>query len=65
MHPIVREIMAAFPDAKIGKVTDHSLDDYGLPPEIMNDAPDLEFAPDDAVFVDEDNRPLDPGEVHD
>ena len=65
MHPIVKEIMAAFPDAKIGKVTDHSLDDYGLPPEIMNDAPDLEFAPDDAVFVDEDNRPLDPGAVHD
>ncbi|MDG6094868.1 DNA polymerase III subunit gamma/tau [Acetobacter sp. AN02] len=66
-HPLVRAIMSAFPDAEIGKVTDHSLDDYGLPPEILlvEDSPDLEFAPDDAVFTDMDERPDYPGTEQD
>ncbi|CAP57411.1 putative DNA polymerase III tau subunit [Gluconacetobacter diazotrophicus PA1 5] len=57
-HPLVRAIFARFPDAILGAVTDHSLDDYGLPPEEAASvvlAPDLEFAPLDAELVDEDD----------
>ncbi|WP_342628226.1 DNA polymerase III subunit gamma/tau [Nguyenibacter vanlangensis] len=57
-HPLVRAIFARFPDAVMGAVTDHSLDDYGLPPEEASSAvlaPDLEFAPLDAELVDEDD----------
>ncbi|MBB2175425.1 DNA polymerase III subunit gamma/tau [Gluconacetobacter johannae] len=57
-HPLVRAIFARFPDARLGAVTDHSLDDYGLPPEEAASAvlaPDLEFAPLDADLVDEDD----------
>ncbi|MBB2196103.1 MAG: DNA polymerase III subunit gamma/tau [Gluconacetobacter sp.] len=62
-HPLVRAIFARFPDAVLGAVTDHSLDDYGLPPEeaaSVTLAPDLEFAPLDAELVDEDD--LDAGD---
>ncbi|MBB2167386.1 DNA polymerase III subunit gamma/tau [Gluconacetobacter aggeris] len=62
-HPLVRAIFARFPDAVLGAVTDHSLDDYGLPPEEAASvmlAPDLEFAPLDAELVDEDD--LDAGD---
>ncbi|MBB2159640.1 DNA polymerase III subunit gamma/tau [Gluconacetobacter sacchari] len=62
-HPLVRAIFARFPDATLGAVTDHSLDDYGLPPEeaaSVTLAPDLEFAPLDAELVDEDD--LDAGD---
>jgi DNA polymerase III subunit gamma/tau len=57
-HPLVRAIFSRFPDAILGAVTDHSLDDYGLPPEEAASvvlAPDLEFAPLDAELVDEDD----------
>ena len=62
-HPLVQAILKAFPGAKIGDVQDHSLDEYGLPPEITvpltDDAPpDLEFAPLDADFLDEDDLNL-------
>ncbi|MBS1082563.1 DNA polymerase III subunit gamma/tau [Gluconobacter kondonii] len=62
-HPLVQAILKAFPGAKIGEVQDHSLDEYGLPPEITvpltDDAPpDLEFAPLDADFLDEDDLNL-------
>ena len=59
-HPLVQAILDAFPGAKIGDVQDHSLDEYGLPPEITaplteDSPPDLEFAPLDADFLDEDD----------
>ncbi|UMM09872.1 DNA polymerase III subunit gamma/tau [Gluconobacter frateurii] len=59
-HPLVKAILEAFPGAKIGDVQDHSLDEYGLPPEITaplteDSPPDLEFAPLDADFLDEDD----------
>lgn len=61
-HPLVKAVMAAFPSARLGQVTDHALDDYGLPPEEIIPAmlaPDLEFAPLDAELVDEDDLPTD------
>ncbi|EHH68815.1 DNA polymerase III subunit gamma/tau [Gluconobacter morbifer] len=62
-HPLVQAILEAFPGARIGEVQDHSLDEYGLPPEITtplveNAPPDLEFAPLDADFPDEDDHYL-------
>ncbi|MEN3166996.1 DNA polymerase III subunit gamma/tau [Gluconobacter sp. OJB] len=62
-HPLVLAILKAFPGAKIGEVQDHSLDEYGLPPEITvpltdDEPPDLEFAPLDADFLDEDDLNL-------
>lgn len=57
-HPLVKAILATFPDAELGEVRDHGLDDYGLPPE---EVPDLVFAPLDAELLDEDERPFDPG----
>ncbi|KON66248.1 DNA polymerase III subunit tau [Komagataeibacter europaeus] len=57
-HPLVQAAMQVFPTARLGEVTDHALDDYGLPPEEMaagNLAPDLEFAPLDADLVEEDD----------
>ena len=53
--------MRRFPQAQIGEVRDHSLDDYGLPPEepvvsLGEDVPpDFEFAPPDADYSDEDD----------
>lgn len=33
-HPLVQAILNVFPDAELGDVRDHTLDDhYGLPPE--------------------------------
>ncbi|GBR51041.1 DNA polymerase III subunit gamma/tau [Acetobacter pomorum] len=58
-HPLVKAILKFFPDAELGEVRDHGLDDYGLPPE--EPAPELLFAPLDAEFLDEDERPYDPG----
>ncbi|POF62227.1 DNA polymerase III subunit gamma/tau [Novacetimonas maltaceti] len=61
-HPLVQAVMAVFPSARLGQVTDHALDDYGLPPEENTPAmlaPDLEFAPLDAELVDEDDLPTD------
>ncbi|MBS1093065.1 DNA polymerase III subunit gamma/tau [Gluconobacter wancherniae] len=60
VHPLVVAILNAFPGARIGEVQDHSLDDYGLPPEITtqlgeDSPPDLEFAPYDADAIDEDD----------
>ncbi|AAW60382.1 DNA polymerase III subunit gamma/tau [Gluconobacter oxydans] len=62
-HPLVQAILKTFPGAKIGEVQDHSLDEYGLPPEITvpltdDEPPDLEFAPLDADFLDEDDLNL-------
>lgn len=57
-HPLVKAILAVFPDAELGEVRDHALDDYGLPPE---EVPDLLFAPLDAELLDDDERPFDPG----
>jgi len=63
-HPLVKAIFAAYPDARMGAVRDHSLDEYGLPPEELapamlggghEDVPDLEFAPLDADLVDGDD----------
>ncbi len=54
-HPLVQAILAAFPGAKLGPVNDAALDEYGLPPEpspeLLPDAPDLDFAPLDAEAV--------------
>jgi DNA polymerase-3 subunit gamma/tau len=61
-HPLVRAILNAFPDAQLGEVNDHGLDDYGLPPE---EPPELLFAPLDAQPLDEDDRPYDPGASQD
>jgi len=67
-HPLVQAILAAFPTAIVGEVRDHSLDEYGLPPEELapvetlggeNEVPDLEFAPLDADFLDADDMPTD------
>ncbi|GAB6966639.1 DNA polymerase III subunit gamma/tau [Komagataeibacter kakiaceti JCM 25156] len=61
-HPLVQAVMEVFPTARLGEVTDHALDDYGLPPEEMAGgalAPDLEFAPLDADLVDEDDLDTD------
>lgn len=65
-HPLVKAILETFPAATLGEVKDHSLDDYGLPPEITTplgeDAPpDLEFAPIDADSVTEDDLDYDMG----
>lgn len=65
-HPLVQAILEAFPDAELGEVSEHGLDDYGLPPEevqavLMADDPSLMFAPLDAELLDEDERPYDPG----
>ncbi|MBS1096413.1 DNA polymerase III subunit gamma/tau [Gluconobacter sphaericus] len=62
-HPLVQAILKTFPGAKIGEVQDHSLDEYGLPPEITvpltdDEPPDLEFAPLDADFLEEDDLNL-------
>nr|WP_298795709.1 DNA polymerase III subunit gamma/tau [uncultured Acetobacter sp.] len=57
-HPLVKAILAVFPDAELGDVQDHGLDEYGLPPE---EPPELVFAPLDAELLDEDERPSDPG----
>ncbi|AQT04980.1 DNA polymerase III subunit gamma/tau [Acetobacter persici] len=57
-HPLVKAILAVFPDAELGDVQDHALDEYGLPPE---EPPELVFAPLDAELLDEDERPSDPG----
>ncbi|MFT9016317.1 MAG: DNA polymerase III subunit gamma/tau [Acetobacter sp.] len=43
-HPLVRAILAAFPDAELGEVRDHGLDDYGLPPEEIPEALATGFA---------------------
>ena len=61
-HPLVQAAMQVFPTARLGEVTDHALDDYGLPPEEMVSqtlAPDLEFAPLDADLVGEDDLDTD------
>ncbi|GBQ39648.1 DNA polymerase III subunits gamma and tau [Komagataeibacter saccharivorans NRIC 0614] len=61
-HPLVQAAMQVFPTARLGEVTDHALDDYGLPPEEMVSqtlAPDLEFAPLDADLVEEDDLDTD------
>jgi len=63
-HPLVRAILDAFPGARIDAVNDSRTDAYGLigeEPSLVGaavapadpDAPDLEFAPDDAAFVDD------------
>lgn len=58
-HPLVKAILDTFPMAEIGQVRDQSLDDYGLPPEIITplgeDVPHLEFAPVDADSISEDD----------
>jgi len=43
-HPLVRAILEAFPGARLGRMNDSRLDEYGLLPEI-EDAPPLDFAP--------------------
>ncbi|KDU95850.1 DNA polymerase III subunit gamma/tau [Komagataeibacter rhaeticus AF1] len=61
-HPLVQAAMQVFPTARLGEVTDHALDDYGLPPEDMADlnlVPDLEFAPLDADVAGEDDLDTD------
>jgi DNA polymerase-3 subunit gamma/tau len=57
-HPLVRAILEAFPGARIDAVHDSRVDDYGLPIEaepqpLLEFAPQLEFAPEDAEFVTE------------
>lgn len=63
-QPLVRAILAVFPDAVVGEPRDPTLDDYGLPPEEHDevvtlgggdDVPDLEFSPLDADFLNEDD----------
>lgn len=59
-NPLVKAILQRFPRAEIGEVTDHSLDDYGLPPEEITPLgedvpPDWEFAPIDADSIEEDD----------
>ena len=61
-HPLVQAILAAFPGAVVGPVLDASLDEYGLPPEIL--PPSLAFEPgfaeDGAVPVGGDDPVYDP-----
>lgn len=52
----MKAILKFFPDAELGEVRDHGLDDYGLPPE--EPVPELLFAPLDAEFLDDDERPM-------
>jgi DNA polymerase-3 subunit gamma/tau len=66
-HPMVRAILDAFPGSRIEAVHDSRVDSFGLhaeaPPPLLDaparyadpdpDAPDLEFAPDDAEFVED------------
>jgi DNA polymerase-3 subunit gamma/tau len=53
-HPLVRAILDAFPGAVIDKVSDNTVDAYGLAPEIMLGEPDMpEFAPPDAELAQE------------
>lgn len=63
-QPLVKAILAIFPDAVVGEPRDPTLDDYGLPPEEHDvvvtlgggdDVPDLEFSPLDADFLNEDD----------
>ncbi|AOX18071.1 DNA polymerase III subunit gamma/tau [Kozakia baliensis] len=63
-HPLLKAILEAFPDASVGEPRDMSLDEYGLPPEELeevtqfgggDDVPDLEFAPLDADLLDDDD----------
>ncbi|MBB3172770.1 DNA polymerase-3 subunit gamma/tau [Endobacter medicaginis] len=62
VHPLVQAILAAFPGASVGPVRDASLDEYGLPPEIL--APALAFEPrfaeDSGAPVGEDDPIYDP-----
>lgn len=58
--PLVKAMLTTFPGATIGEVTDHSLDEYGLPPEPTtplgeDGPPDLDFAPIDAESISEDD----------
>ncbi len=58
-HPLVQAILAAFPGARLGPVSDATLDEYGLPPEpaapvpldAAGDPPEMEFAPLDSEPV--------------
>jgi DNA polymerase-3 subunit gamma/tau len=63
-HPLVRAILDAFPGARIDAVNDSRADAYGLAPAETSlvgaavvpddpEAPELEFAPDDAVFIED------------
>lgn len=63
-HPLLRAILDVFPDARVGEPRDLSLDEYGLPPEELEEpqswtaesaAPDLDFAPLDADLMDDDD----------
>ncbi|TPW34171.1 DNA polymerase III subunit gamma/tau [Oecophyllibacter saccharovorans] len=58
-HPLVEAILQTFPGAKLGPVHDPALDDYNLPPEIptqlVEETPELEFAPLDAEEIDPDD----------
>ncbi len=63
-HPLLRAILDVFPDARVGEPKDLSLDEYGLPPEELEEpeswgtepsAPDLDFAPLDADLMDDDD----------
>ncbi len=58
-HPLVQAILAAFPGARLGPVSDATLDEYGLPPEPAvpapldagSEPPEMEFAPLDSEPV--------------
>jgi len=63
-HPLLRAILDVFPDARVGEPKDLSLDEYGLPPEELEEpeswtaepaVPDLDFAPLDADLMDDDD----------
>lgn len=61
-HPLLKAILEVFPDARVGEPKDLSLDEYGLPPEDLEDlaswsaepsVPDLDFAPLDADLMED------------
>jgi DNA polymerase III subunit gamma/tau len=57
-HPLVRAILEAFPGAKIDSLRDDRADAYGLVDEMPDINPDMpDFAPPDAVPVDDVNAP--------
>ena len=52
-HPLIMAIMRAFPGAKMERVRDGAVDDYGLPPVPLAEPDMPDFAPPDAELSDE------------
>jgi DNA polymerase III subunit gamma/tau len=62
-HPLVQAILSAFPGARVGRLHDTRLDEYGLLPEPEPVAPDLDFSPLGAESVGLDDLVFDPNDL--